>query len=413
MLYPNGYININQNGEYTKHYYADALRIASKIGSGASGLDLCSDAMAANNNYFAYDYLNERVMQQYDIMRVELNEVVVPLQDIQNIDPMPHPNFCSLGIGGQEPDLFFYHPDHLGSTGMVTDNNANITQGFLYTPFGELLYEYDPSWESGRIPKYAFNAKELDEENNMYYYSARYYAPPTFISRDPLFEKYPSISPYTYCSNNPVGFVDPTGGEFVPPIKLKGLNNSSVTIETDLVDMTVDMSSLGIDFGGNYTLAGDEILQAGLDLIGIVDPSGIADGVNAFLQAKDGKWGGALLSGLGLIPYVGDLAKAGKVKKDIKVITNAVDAVKAGKSKSAYQAASGKATDKYGNVIGPSGKPQVNTVKHSTQKQAKDAARNEGKGAPVKHTNPSKGESHYHSTDKSGNKNPNSTHHEY
>jgi hypothetical protein len=33
-LYPNSYININQNGEYTKHYYADAARIASKIGSG-------------------------------------------------------------------------------------------------------------------------------------------------------------------------------------------------------------------------------------------------------------------------------------------------------------------------------------------------------------------------------------------
>ena len=40
---------------------------------------------------------------------------------------------------------------------------------------------------------YAFNAKELDEENGMYYYSARYYAPPTFISRDPLFEKYPTF----------------------------------------------------------------------------------------------------------------------------------------------------------------------------------------------------------------------------
>ena len=37
-------------------------------------------------------------------------------------------------------------------------------------------------------------------------------------SRDPMFEKYPSISPYTYCSNNPVGYVDPTGGEFGPPI---------------------------------------------------------------------------------------------------------------------------------------------------------------------------------------------------
>ncbi|MFA5639611.1 MAG: RHS repeat-associated core domain-containing protein [Bacteroidales bacterium] len=51
----------------------------------------------------------------------------------------------------------------------------------------------------------------LDEENGMYYYSARYYAPPTFISRDPMFEKYPSISPYTYCANNPMKFVDPTG----------------------------------------------------------------------------------------------------------------------------------------------------------------------------------------------------------
>jgi len=100
---------------------------------------------------------------------------------------------------------------------MVTDNSSNITQGFLYAPFGEIITEFNPSWESGRIPKYSFNAKELDEENGMYYYSARYYAPPTFISRDPLFEKYPSISPYTYCANNPVKFIDPDGKEPIKP----------------------------------------------------------------------------------------------------------------------------------------------------------------------------------------------------
>ncbi|MGI6291424.1 MAG: RHS repeat-associated core domain-containing protein [Bacteroidales bacterium] len=61
---------------------------------------------------------------------------------------------------------------------------------------------------------YAFNAKELDEENGMYYYSARYYAPPTFISRDPLFEKYPSISPYCYTANNPLKYVDPSGEDW-------------------------------------------------------------------------------------------------------------------------------------------------------------------------------------------------------
>ena len=64
-------------------------------------------------------------------------------------------------------------------------------------------------WQNS--PKYAFNAKELDEETGMYYYEARYYAPPTFTSRDPLFEKYFWMSPYAYCANNPVKYVDPDG----------------------------------------------------------------------------------------------------------------------------------------------------------------------------------------------------------
>jgi RHS repeat-associated protein len=211
MLYPNGYININQNGEYTKHYYADALRIASKIGSGKSGLDLCNEAMAIENAYPGY--LTDRINEQYEQMKEELWELVPGSEYIVDITPIPYPNFCDIGPGGQESALFFYHPDHLGSTGMITDNSANITQGFLYTPFGEIISDYSPTFHDSPMPNYAFNAKELDEENNMYYYSARYYAPPTFISRDPMFEKYPSISPYTYCANNPMKFVDPTGEE--------------------------------------------------------------------------------------------------------------------------------------------------------------------------------------------------------
>jgi RHS repeat-associated protein len=82
---------------------------------------------------------------------------------------------------------------------------------------------------------YAFNAKELDEENNMYYYSARYYAPPTFISRDPLFEKYPSISPYTYCANNPLKYVDPTGETWVELEKGGFVYDSRVLNQKDAV----------------------------------------------------------------------------------------------------------------------------------------------------------------------------------
>ena len=38
-------------------------------------------------------------------------------------------------------------------------------------------------------------------------------------SRETMFEKYPSISPYTYCANNPVMFVDPTGETIEDPPK--------------------------------------------------------------------------------------------------------------------------------------------------------------------------------------------------
>ena len=60
---------------------------------------------------------------------------------------------------------------------------------------------------------YKFNAKELDSETGFYYYGARYYNPRLSIwnSVDPLAEKYPSWSPYAYCGNNPINYIDPDG----------------------------------------------------------------------------------------------------------------------------------------------------------------------------------------------------------
>jgi RHS repeat-associated protein len=112
-----------------------------------------------------------------------------------------------------EDELYFYHGDHLSSTQMITDANGAVQQQVLYAPFGEVISEYNAYWHQGKVPDYMFNAKEMDEGSGMYYYSARYYAPPVFISRDPLFEKYPFMSPYAYCANNPVIMIDPSGRE--------------------------------------------------------------------------------------------------------------------------------------------------------------------------------------------------------
>ena len=62
---------------------------------------------------------------------------------------------------------------------------------------------------------YAFSAKERDVETGLSYFGARYYSSDLsiWLSVDPMSGKYPSLSPYVYCADNPVRCVDPNGEE--------------------------------------------------------------------------------------------------------------------------------------------------------------------------------------------------------
>ena len=107
----------------------------------------------------------------------------------------------------------FYHPDHLGSTTVVTDLDGEVTQNVAYIPYGEVFVEQrNGTWNT----PYLFNAKELDEETGLYYYGARYLDPTNvaWLSVDPLFEKYVGMTPYGYCAGNPVKLVDADGRKF-------------------------------------------------------------------------------------------------------------------------------------------------------------------------------------------------------
>jgi hypothetical protein len=83
-------------------------------------------------------------------------------------------------------------------------------------------------------------------------------------------------------------------------------------------------------------------VQTGLDIVGFVDPFGIADGVNAVIHLARGNYVDAAISAAGMIPYVGDAAKAAKyaakgVKAGVKLATAGakVGAKAAGKAASA------------------------------------------------------------------------------
>ncbi len=64
---------------------------------------------------------------------------------------------------------------------------------------------------------HTFSAKEKDTETGLSYFGSRYYSSDLsiWLSVDPMSDKYPSLSPYTYCANNPVKLVDPNGEEIV------------------------------------------------------------------------------------------------------------------------------------------------------------------------------------------------------
>ncbi len=217
-------------------------------------------------------------------------------------------------------------PSYLQATRIISP-----IQYIHYLPYGEILANQRIS---GYDERFKFTTKELDEESGYYYFGARYLLSELgdFLSPDPLLDQYPTLQPYLYCNGNPLKYIDPDGRD----VTLAGANKSSITIRTDLINLNADISNLNVDFGGSYNFQGDEILSATLDIVGIFDPYGIADGLNAALQWNNGDVSGAAISAAGLVPYFGDLAKAGKIKKDLGVINNAIEAANKGKKELVY-----------------------------------------------------------------------------
>ena len=109
------------------------------------------------------------------------------------------------------PTYHFFLRDHLGNVRVVADANGNLEERNDYYPFGGLMGK----GLNGDFQSYKYNGKELERQIGLdiYDYGARRYdaAICRFTTMDPLAEKYYSTSPYAYCVNNPVKFIDPDG----------------------------------------------------------------------------------------------------------------------------------------------------------------------------------------------------------
>jgi RHS repeat-associated protein len=82
--------------------------------------------------------------------------------------------------------------------------------------------------------RYGFNGKEKDDEvkgeENSYAYDERIYDSRLgkWLSIDPLQKKYPDLTPYNFCGNNPIRFVDFDGNDF--GVKIDNDNKTIVIV---------------------------------------------------------------------------------------------------------------------------------------------------------------------------------------
>ena len=113
------------------------------------------------------------------------------------------------GQGSEE--VRYLLTDHLGSTRVVLDAEGNAVARYEYAPHGETTIAGTAAAEV----KYRYTGHPYDEGQEVYQSPARGYDPTLgrFLSVDPQRQ---DASPYVYAGNNPVGYVDPTGGTKVP-----------------------------------------------------------------------------------------------------------------------------------------------------------------------------------------------------
>ena len=171
-------------------------------------LDACGIQAIANISRMQWQSGKDHVLRGYDFTYDGLNR----LEESTYAEGADMSQNKSSFDNNQNPTFLYYEKDHLGSVRMVVNEKGTIEQVNHYYPFGGV---YGDLSYNAEIQKSKYIGKEFDHMYGLDWYDhgARMYdAAGLFWDRkDPLFSKYYSLSPYLYCGNNPVLYLDIDG----------------------------------------------------------------------------------------------------------------------------------------------------------------------------------------------------------
>lgn len=159
-------------------------------------------------------------------------------------------------------NIFFYHPDHMGSIALITNGAGAKVGDTSYQPYGQPLVG---SPNEG----FLYEGKEYDDELSKYFYNSRYYDPSLKIFTQP-----DTLLPDTYDPQqlNMYAFE-------------RGNPNRYVDIDGNYVESIIDLAFIGADIYSIYDDPTNWVNYAALggDLVGLAVPfaTGVGSGVKA------------------------------------------------------------------------------------------------------------------------------------
>ena len=196
---------------------------------------------------------------------------------------------AAFGGGRLTPDgAMFYVTDYLGSVRAVIDGKTGaLYKAANYSAFGDESQVIVPpqgitpahplataALPDGMTLRDSYTGKEAqnpDFSTGYTDFGARQYSPTLrrWMTPDPLSEKYYGVSPYAFCNNNPVNFVDPDG-EGIYEINSRG--HIKLVDDTDEVHQLYKIDDEGQRTGNMIELSNSDALES----LSSIDSRGIS-----------------------------------------------------------------------------------------------------------------------------------------
>ena len=140
-----------------------------------------------------------------------------PMNHNQSYSTVPHIPASRLqdADGSMRPHTYGVHPRPCAAIATEPYRPTACAGEHPYPAAYTAMYIVHCTLYIVHCSSYTFSAKERDSETGLSYFGSRYYSSDLsiWLSVDPMSDKYPSLSPYSYCANNPVKVVDPNGEE--------------------------------------------------------------------------------------------------------------------------------------------------------------------------------------------------------